>query len=293
MKIIDRITRDRWEIGFVEGGLAAVMLDRPMKVHWLKHNYRDRWFADPFILDVTDDEILVLVEEFRYETGIGRIAMLTVDKRTFVLKTMNIVLELPTHISFPAIWREDDRVFIYPESWKSGKLSLYELKDGRCDPAGAELICDEPMADAIMTKQMGGRKLFSVQENDKLRVYNYDAKQNLFVLSHVKPFGKATARNAGDFFEFDDEVYRPAQVCVNRYGEAIEIQRVIWDDNDNYCFVPYKTLYSNHVSLDVGMHTLNSFKGVAVVDVRGWNHALTVKSLIAMKKMLCREERKK
>lgn len=293
MKIIDRITRDRWEIGFVEGGLAAVMLDRPMKVHWLKHNYRDRWFADPFILDVTDDEILVLVEEFRYETGIGRIAMLTVDKRTFVLKTMNIVLELPTHISFPAIWREDDRVFIYPESWKSGKLSLYELKDGRCDPAGAELICDEPMADAIMTKQMGGRKLFSVQENDKLRVYNYDAKQNLFVLSHVKPFGKATARNAGDFFEFDDEVYRPAQVCVNRYGEAIEIQRVIWDDNDNYCFVPYKTLYSNHASLDVGMHTLNSFKGVAVVDVRGWNHALTVKSLIAMKKMLCREERKK
>ena len=293
MRIIDRITRDRWEIGFVEGGMAAVMGDCPLQVHWLKHTYRDRWFADPFILDVTDDEIIVLAEEFRYETGKGRIALLKVDKRTYVLKAMSIVLELPTHISFPAIWRENGRVFIYPESWKSGKLSLYEIKDGRCEPMEGEVLCEEAIADAIMTERFGKRQLFAVKENDKLRIYGYNAQKQCFVLFYIKPFGKATARNAGDFFEYDDEVYRPAQVCVKRYGEAVEIQRVIWDNNDNFCFVPDKTLYSNHASLDVGMHTLNSYQGVVVIDVRGWNHALTVKSLIAMKKMLCREERKK
>lgn len=293
MRIIDRITRDRWEIGFVEGGLAAVMGDFPLQVRWLKHPYRDRWFADPFVLDVTDNEIQLLVEEFCYELGKGRIAMLTVDKMTCELKSMNILLELPTHISFPAIWREKGRVFIYPESWKSGRLSLYEIKDGRCNPTEVQMLCEESVADAIMTERFGKRQLFAVKENDKLRIYNYDAKKHFFVLSYMKPFGKSTARNAGDFFEYDDEVYRPAQVCENRYGEAVEIQRVIWDNNNNFCFIPHKTLYSNHVSLDVGMHTLNSYKGVVVIDVRGWDHAFTVKSLLAMKKMLCREERKK
>lgn len=290
MKIIDRIKRDRWEIGFVEGGLTAVMGEDTLRVHWVKHPYRDRWFADPFVLEVTDSEIQVLVEEFLYETGKGRIALLVIDRMTYVLKTHSVVLELPTHISFPAIWRENGRVFIYPESWKSGALSLYEYKDGCCDPGNRKVVCEESMADAIMTDRFGKRQLFSVRENDKLRVYNFNTETGRFALSHEKPFGKATARNAGDFFEFKGEIYRPAQVCVHRYGEALEIQKVVWDEDDNFCFIPCKTLYSSHKSLDVGMHTLNSYKDVVVIDVRGWNHALVVKSMIAMKKMLCRCE---
>lgn len=293
MRIIDRITRDRWEIGFVEGGLTAVMGADPLQVHWLKHTYRDRWFADPFVLDVTDSEILVLAEEFRYATGKGRIALLTVDRQTFVLKSLSVALELPTHVSFPAIWRKGERTYVYPESWKSGALSLYEYRNGCCDPDDGMVICEESMADAVITEQFGKLQLFSVKENDRLRIYNFDRKTKRFVLSHEKPFGKATARNAGDFFEFEGEVYRPAQVCVNRYGEAVEIQKVVWDEDDNFCFIPCKTLYSNHASLDVGMHTLNCYKGVVVIDVRGWNNALVVKSMVAMKKRLCKEKREK
>lgn len=285
MNFIDRIKRDRWEIGFVEGGLPAVMGDEPLCIHWLEHPYRDRWFADPFVLDVTETEVRVLVEEFHYETRKGRIAMLVVDRQTYALKSMSIVLELATHLSFPEIWREDGQVFVCPENWQSGKLSLYELRGGRCNANACMVICDEPMADAILTTRFGKPQLFSVQENDKLRIYNFDTQKERFVLSVEKPFGKLTARNAGDFFEYEGRVYRPAQVCINRYGEAVEIQEVVWDDDDNFCFIPYKTLYSSHSSLDTGMHTLNSYGGEVVVDVHGWNHAMAVKSLVAMRKM--------
>ena len=75
------ITRDRWEIGFVEGGLDAVMGQDPLKVNWLQHGYKDRWFADPFVLDVSDSEIWVLVEEYRYETKKeGLLCWLLIDK---------------------------------------------------------------------------------------------------------------------------------------------------------------------------------------------------------------------
>lgn len=284
-ELYDKITRDRWEIGFVMGGLPSVMGNEPLCIQWLKHDYKDRWFADPFILDVTDSDISLLVEEFRYETAKGRIALLVVDRQTFELKSCRIVLELDTHLSFPAIWRENGKVYVYPESWQTGTLCIYVLDDGHCDARNKIVFCEEPMADAIITNRFGGMQLFSVQKNDELRVYNLDPTSGLFELSFVKPFDKATARNAGDFFEFEGKVYRPAQVCETRYGEAVEIQEVICDSDENFCFVPHKTLFPCHPSLNTGLHTLNSFKGIVVVDVHGWNNALTVKSIHALKKL--------
>ena len=285
-RLYKKITRDRWEIGFVDGGLTAVMGQKPLRINWLKHGYKDRWFADPFILDLTQSEILLLVEEYRYEDPKGRIALLVVDKQTYELESMNIVLETDTHLSFPAIWREEGRTFVYPENWLSGELTLYEYKGRYNMMQPRRVLCKEPMADAVMTGLFGKMQLFSVQQNDKLRIYNLNPLTDCFELSYEKPFDVATARNAGDFFEYGGKIYRPAQVCMERYGEAVEIQEVIWDDHENFCFVPFKTLYSSHPSLKTGLHTLNCYDGTVVVDVHGWNNALTVKSINALKKVL-------
>ena len=94
MKLYKTVVRDRWEIGFVEGGLDTVMGNAPINVNWLKHKYKDRWFADPFILDVTESEIVVLAEEYQYKTNKGRIAELIVDKQSYALKELHIILEL-------------------------------------------------------------------------------------------------------------------------------------------------------------------------------------------------------
>lgn len=280
------MVRDRWEIGFVEGGIDAVMGQEPLKVNWLKHGFTDRWFADPFFLDVTENLFQVLVEEFDYQSQKGRIALLEVDRSTFELQSRHTVLELDSHVSFPAIWRENGRVFVYPESWNSGSLCLYELKGTRCDVTTKKILCEEPMADAIMSDRFGKRLLFSVTENDKLRVYHFDEQKKQFAFSFEKPFSKATARNGGDFFEYKGELYRPAQVCTDHFGEALEIQKVVCDGYENFCFIPYKTLYSCHCSLDYGLHTLNTYKKAAVIDVHGWNNALVVNTISALKKLL-------
>ncbi len=40
-------------IGFIDGSLKDVIEGHmPIKVNWLKHIYKDRWFADPYILEV-------------------------------------------------------------------------------------------------------------------------------------------------------------------------------------------------------------------------------------------------
>ena len=69
MKLKDRLIHyikdTKYNIGFIDGDLKDIIEGKlPIEVNWLNHPYRDRWFADPFILDVTDNEIWVLVEEW-------------------------------------------------------------------------------------------------------------------------------------------------------------------------------------------------------------------------------------
>ena len=153
--VYGRMIRSRWEIGFVQGGIDAVMSQKELRINWLKHNYKDRWFADPFILDVTESEIVVLVEEVRYHAPKGRIAELVVDRSTFELKERSIILEINTHLSFPAIWRKGNEVYVYPENWQSGELVLYEYEGRGENLKRVRQICNESLADAVMSECLG------------------------------------------------------------------------------------------------------------------------------------------
>ena len=95
----------------------------------MKHSYRDRWFADPFILDVNDSEIILLAEEVEDKMQQGVISKLVIDRASYVLKSKKTILELPTHLSFPVIMREGNKILVYPESGASGKLTMYECPD--------------------------------------------------------------------------------------------------------------------------------------------------------------------
>ena len=224
-------------------------------------------------------------EEFEYATAKGRIAELIIDKYSYELKDMKIILELDTHLSFPAILRENGRLFVYPESWNSGSLCLYEYKGRGLELEFVKMICDESMADAIITEQFGDKMLISTKENDRLRFYKYDNNKHGFVFSQEMEFDQVTARNAGDFFDYNGKTYRPAQVCKKRYGEATEIQEVIKEEK-GYKFIPYKRLYSPHPKYNIGLHTINSYKSNTVIDVHGWNNPTVVKSIIMAKNLL-------
>ena len=79
---IKNISDERWNIGFIQNRLENILHGESLEVGWMKHSYKDRWFADPFILDVTDDIIHVLAEEFYKPIKRGRIAHLIIDRNT-------------------------------------------------------------------------------------------------------------------------------------------------------------------------------------------------------------------
>ena len=123
-KIKRNLLNISWNIGFLNIDKDFVNKST-WDIRWMKHNYKDRWFADPFILKVTNDEIIVLVEEFYDPIHRGRISKLTIDKQTYELKKIDVILELNSHLSFPAIFRKDDKIYIYPIRKMGWRISPY------------------------------------------------------------------------------------------------------------------------------------------------------------------------
>ena len=124
------LNRNRWNLAFFEEtSLKSVLSGDYSSVKWMHYADKTRWYADPFILRVTEDEIVLLVEELSYQINRGRLAKIVVDRRTFKLLSMKIVLNLPTHLSFPMILRKDENIIVIPENSASGKSSAYRYDE--------------------------------------------------------------------------------------------------------------------------------------------------------------------
>lgn len=271
-KIYRRLTRRRWTIGFLNNSIEDVIAGKEPKVSWISHNYTDRWFADPFILDVTDDVIFVLVEEFLYNLGRARIARLSIDRKSLYVKESVPILTLPTHLSYPAIIRKEGEVFIYPESGASGKLLLYkyDLKSNTLEETC--VLSDENLGDATYTNMWGEDMLFCTTPDafngHTLHIYRKNAN-GLYKDSETLCFPDNVARMAGDFFEVNGRIYRPAQDCNKSYGNGTVIQEIErsetgWNIKETNRYFSKNKLYP------LGMHTINTYKGVTVVDAVGY-----------------------
>lgn len=264
--------RHEWAIGFVENGLDGVFSDKP-KYMWVKNPYAEEcWFADPFILDVTDTTITLLVEEMRYTIPKGRIAKLMIDRGTMTITDMKIILEEPTHLSFPNILRENGKIYVYPENHDSGELNLYEYDEGKEQLVKVRTLCKQPLTDAVMTDVFGKQQIYSTQmpnpNGSVLNIYEANEK-GLFIQSQSITFADKHARMAGQFFIYKDKIYRPAQDCNKVYGGAVILDEVS-NNGSVVQMKSYKILRSKHPQLTRGMHTFNTYKNVGVVDVHGY-----------------------
>lgn len=276
-KFVNFLIESHWNIGFVEEDIHEVLRANRLNIHWLKHPYKDRWFADPYFLEVNDKELVVLVEEFCYHTSKGRIAKLTINRKDYSLKGMKIILDLPTHLSFPFIYHRGKDIFLMPENCKSDSTKMY-----RYDTVSDELEkCSDvsflPLADAIIVKMSDGNEyVLSTQEpnqnKDHLQVYRFDVDKMAIndVPMQDIPFESNIARNAGALFEVDGVMYRPAQDCNKCYGNGVVIQSVDYDGG-KFQMTDVNSFHSDYPKMDMGYHTFNMINGLIVVDGHGHN----------------------
>ena len=265
-----------WNLGFIEEGLSATLTNKSPKIHWVKKRINDRWFADPFILDVTDSEIIILAEEFCYNVHRGRIARVIIDRKTYEEKSFEIILELPTHLSFPFIIRKNEKIYLMPENSASGCSTVYEYNDANRKLTPLHHIAEEPFADATIFEMEGQSYLCTTMLPDtnsksvKIYTLNKDALKVVDRVATVE-FPIVCGRNAGEVFTVDGQMYRPAQDCTLRYGHGVILQKMTME-NGEWRFENVTSLYPKSFKYNQGVHTFNNYKGLIVIDGRGYRN---------------------
>lgn len=276
MSILQKVRyAENWNIGFCEQTPTELLLKQGLnKIEWLKHSYKDRWFADPFIYKVTDTEIVVFIEECPIENSKGILCELVVDRKSKVLKERYVLLELDTHLSYPCIIKHEGKTYVYPENGASGQLNLYEYDENHHRLINPITIIEEALVDATIWKQdkvyyMLATKAPNVQE--KAYLYKSTSLFGKFVQVGELPIqsNRKYSRQGGNWFEVNNKLYRPAQDCVVRYGSALSIMKV---DKQMETYKEYLQfqLQPNTKKYQLGLHTLNFHEGICVIDAYGY-----------------------
>lgn len=278
-RLKEKLAHYSWDIAYgtysesiITNGLNNV------KINIVKNPYKNKWFADPFILDEDDDYIQFLVEEFDYYVRRGRIARIKVNKKSNCIEELSIVLDLSTHLSFPVIYHIGDDIFVHPENSASGASYVYRydiIADKLVEP---KMVVEEPITDAIIRKEHDGFHMFAtrVPDTNGCILLEYFSKSQFgpYKLIGEKRYKNNTARMAGMFLiGTDGRLVRPAQDCCGSYGKAI----ILYDGYKHLCRIePTTYRYA-------GLHTFNTLDKTFVIDYKKYDYPLLYRLIKKMK----------
>lgn len=273
MSVLKKFYYSIWNIGFIEkSALEVVQAKELPQVNWLKHNYKDRFFADPFILSVSADTIECLVEDFPFYDKRGYISKLIIDRHSWKLIKKKPIIITNYHQSFPYIHRMGSKVYIIPESSKSGKLICWELQGDKA--TNPKVLIDEPLLDPTFHCQDGLWWLFCTKrglESDKsLHVYYADKFQGPYTEISLSPakVDIASSRPAGYLLTINGNLHRVAQNSTHHYGEGLSLMRVEELTKKSFSESYVNCLYPNpnDDKSTQYLHTLNELNGITVID---------------------------
>jgi hypothetical protein len=220
--------KDQWAIGVIERPIARVLEGIDAEAaRWLPPP-EGGGLADPFAL-AGRDGLVVLAE---LERG-PELPALIVSCDATQGSPVRPVLPLEGHASYPFLIADDGAVFLLPEHSAGGRVQLF-----RADPfpdrwlPDAVLLDDLPGVDPTVVNYRGKWWLFVGDLRDQP-----DARLHLFMADRLRgPWQRhprspvkddlASARPGGTPFVVEGRLFRPAQDCSRRYGEAVVINRV-------------------------------------------------------------------
>lgn len=263
-KFLFKYIYKNWNIAIAD--IADTLV--PYNIKWMRHGYKDRWFADPFIISESSSEYIILAEEYLRDARRGRLARLTVSKDDCKLLANETILDLDTHLSFPNTIDVEGEKYLYPENAASGTTFYY--KYGQVISDDGKVLIDERLADAVIFEKNNTYYLLATVGNEcngnKLIVYKSNRPLGGYKKSQEILFNDNIARRAGHIFLWDGRLISPAQVCNMEYGEGVSLQELTLEDGlielkEIKRMMPPTKMYPN------GFHTYNVWhNGKAIID---------------------------
>lgn len=272
MSLYNRFLIQTYNIGIIRKDIGDVIKAGIGRgdITWLKHSYRDRYFADPFLINEDEAFYYILVEEYLFWEEKGKITLLTIRKEDFSLVTRKVVIEEETHLSFP--FCDFRGSTIIPESVKSGKTKCYDFNLDMMTVTDSHEIIEEGLIDAAFyTDKNHEEWVFTAKSNNpKVDMYMYHKEKGKYIpLNNNQVIASSIeeTRSAGRLFENNQNLYRPVQDSTGRYGRQTRIMHVEKIDTEGYKASCIQVINSaENPPFDETLHTFNVYDDCIIVD---------------------------
>lgn len=270
IEIINRFKTLTYNIGFVKKELFDIQNTSLTKndIIWMKHHYKDRYFADPFLIDENEKFYYILAEEYTFWEIKGKIVLLTVNKENFSLIERKLLIEEKWHLSFPYCKCKGE--WIVPEAVASKMSYAYKLDKKTWKITKKVKIANEGLIDNVFFKEKNNIWCYaSTIEGPCSELYLFKLENNFLEKQSKTPFicDLSRARSAGDFFEYNDKIFRPVQDCSEYYGKQTIVLEIDKIDNNGFSYKDsFKVDSYSNPPYNESLHTFNVYDDIILVD---------------------------
>lgn len=233
------------------------------------------FWADPFVIS-DQDRHYVFFEELPFATERGHLSCMEVFSDGSHSEP-KIILKKPYHLSYPNVFVFESEYYMIPESGDNEQITLYRCTDFPYQWEQQCVLMEGLHAyDSTLLEHNGHWWLFACVAAEKgmsgceeLHIFSADSPLNQSWEPHpLNPImsDASRARPAGNFFEWEGELYRPSQDCAGSYGAGLNINKVKILSKQSYTEELVHCARPNWDSKLTALHTLNFNQHLSVAD---------------------------
>jgi hypothetical protein len=268
---------DHWNIGIIEQPIADFVNPQRERqpVKWLPAPRRGEFIADPFGV-VRDGRLTVFCEHLDYRgDAVGTIAAIQPSEAGARLPVA--IGPVPAvHLSYPAIFEHDGRLWCIPETQGAREVALYALERFPDKWTRVKtLIANATIVDATVFRHgelwwmAGASDPGGAHLGTDLHLWYATELTGPWTPHPSNPVKTdvSSARPAGMPFVVDGILYRPAQDSSLTYGSRVVINRVRALTTATFREEPVAFVEPDiNGPYPDGLHTLSGVGGITLVD---------------------------
>jgi len=235
---------------------------------------KDRFWADPFALE-KNGRYFIFFEDLPFAAGKAHIAVTEV-RRDGSWSPPVPVLERDYHLSYPFLLEHEGQLYMIPETAQNGTVEIYRCVDFPLRwKLEKTLLQGVRLVDATLHR--GAERWWMFANGAAGASRGFDDELHLFHAERLFGEWQAHPRNpvksdvrcarpAGNLYWRDGKLYRPAQICVPRYGAGLSINRVLRLTPHAYAERQVERVLPDAAQGLLGLHTINRAGDLTVAD---------------------------
>ena len=185
--------------------------------------------ADPFIF--SHNGVTHVFCEILTTQNKGFIGKYRYDRQTGTLSSPCLVLEESFHLSYPQLIKHVDGIYMLPETGGAGDIRLYKAENDELNEwKYHSTLIRGIYYDPTPIFHHGTWFLFTSSGKDfsKMHIFTSDTLTDGWTEHPLSPFplGPDSSRAAGPILVRDNKMYRLAQDCSVRYGQAVKAYEI-------------------------------------------------------------------